>query len=127
LQQKFYEFLHKQKKKGKTQFFSSHILSEVDKICDRVGIIRDGKLVALEDIETLKSKKGKIIRLRIKEKPEAFKGPKDMNIKDGWIQFVASDDVDRWIKLLAKYTILDLEINEFSLEDIFIHYYKGET
>jgi len=59
LQQKFYKFLNKQKKKGKTMFFSSHVLSEVDKICDRVGIIRDGRLVALEDVESLKRKRGK--------------------------------------------------------------------
>ena len=126
LQQKFYDFLKKEKKKGKTLFLSSHILSEVDKICDRVGIIRDGTLVALEDIETLKNKKGKIIRVKIKEKPEKFKGPKDMKIKNGWIEFVALDDIDQWIKKLTKYTVLDLEINEFSLEDIFIRYYEGK-
>jgi len=127
LQQKFYDFLHSQKKKGKTMFFSSHVLSEVDKICDRIGIIRNGNLVALEDVETLKSKMGKMIRVRIKEKTELFNGPENMKIKDGWIEFVTNDDVDFWIKRLSKYTILDLEINEFSLEDIFIHYYEGQT
>ena len=127
LQQKFYEFLRKQKVKGKTMFFSSHVLSEVDKICDRIGIIRNGELVALEDIENLKDKMGKKIRVKIKEKPEKFKGPKNMKIKDGWIEFVTDTDIDRWIKLLSKYTILDLDINEFSLEDIFIHYYEGQT
>ena len=126
LQQKFYDFLHEQKKKGKTVFFSSHILSEVDKICDRIGIIRNGRLVALEDVETLKGKMGKMIRVKIKEKPETFKGPKNMKIKDGWIEFVTNDDVDHWIKLLSEYTIVDLEIAEFSLEDIFIHYYEGQ-
>ena len=126
LQQKFYEFLNKQKKKGKTMFFSSHVLSEVDKICDRVGIIRDGRLVALEDVESLKRKRGKKIKLKIKEKPETFKGPKDMKIKDGWIEFIAPDDIDQWIKKFAKYTVLDLEINEFSMEDIFIHYYEED-
>ena len=127
LQQRFYEFLHKQKKKGKTIFFSSHVLSEVDKICDRVGIIRAGNLVALEDVETLKSKSGKIIRLKIKEKPETFRGPKDMKIKKGWIEFVTTDKVDKWIKEFSKYTVLDLDINDFSLEDIFIHYYEEEN
>ena len=127
LQQKFYDFLRKEKRKGKTLFFSSHILSEVDKICDRVAIIRDGSLVALENVDTLKNKKGKIVRLRIKEKPTKFKGPKDMKIKDGWIQFVASDDIDHWIKKIAKYTVLDLEISESSLEDIFIRYYEGKS
>ena len=127
LQQKFYEFLRKQKNKGKTMFFSSHVLSEVDKVCDRIGIIRNGGLVALEDIETLKDKMGKKIRVKIKEKPEKFKGPKNMKIKEGWIEFVTNSDVDHWIKLLSKYTILDLDINEFSLEDIFINYYEGQT
>ena len=127
LQQKFYEFISKQKKKGKTMFFSSHILSEVDKICDRIAIIRNGELVALEDVETLKHKKGKKIRLKIKEKPETFKGPKDVKIKDDWIEFIFTDNVDQLIKKLSKYTILDLEINDFALEDIFIHYYEGQT
>jgi ABC-2 type transport system ATP-binding protein len=127
LQQKFYDFLQNQKKKGRTMFFSSHILSEVDKICDRIGIIRNGNLVALENVETLKGKMGKIIRARIKEKPEMFKGPENMKINNGWIEFITSDDVDYWIKKLSKFTVIDLEINRFSLEDIFIHYYEGQT
>ena len=127
LQQKFYDFLNSQKKKGRTMFFSSHVLSEVDKICDRIGIIRNGNLVALEDVETLKSKMGKKIKVRIKENPEKFNGPDNMIIKDGWIEFVTNDDVDYWIKKLSEYTVIDLDINEFSLEDIFIHYYEGET
>jgi ABC-2 type transport system ATP-binding protein len=127
LQQKFYDFLNDQKKKGRTMFFSSHVLSEVDKICDRIGIIRNGNLVALEDVDALKEKLGKMIRVKIKEKPESFRGPDNLKIKDGWIEFVTNDDIDYWIKKLSKYTILDLDINEFSLEDIFIHYYEGQT
>jgi len=124
LQQKFYEFLKSEKKKGRTMFFSSHILSEVDKICDRVAIIRDGKLVTLEDVETLKNKSGKIIKLKIKEDPSKFKGSKDMEIVNGWIEFVTSDDINYWIKEIAKFTVEDLKISDFSLEDIFIRYYK---
>ena len=125
LQQKFYDFVLKQKKRDKTMFLSSHILSEVDRVCDRVGIIKEGNLIALEDVETLKQKRGKIVRLKIKEKPETFKGPKDMKIKDGWIEFIALDNIDSLIKKFSKYTVLDLIINDFSLEDIFIHYYEG--
>lgn len=127
LQQKFYDFLRHQKKKGRTIFFSSHVLSEVDKICDRIGIIRNGSLVALEDVEILKQKMGKLIRVKIKEKPETFMGPKTMKRTDDWIEFVTNDDIDYWIKQLSHYTILDLEIHDFSLEDIFIHYYEGQT
>ena len=47
-----------------------------------------------------------------------------MKVKDGWIEFIATDSIDQWIKTLSKYTILDLEINDFKLEDIFIHYYE---
>jgi ABC-2 type transport system ATP-binding protein len=125
LQQKFYEFILSERKNGRTMFFSSHILSEVDKICDRVAIIRQGKLVALEDVDSLKSKLGKFIRLKIKEPPYTFKGPENMKIVEGWIEFQTSDNVDKWIKEISKYTVLDLEINEFSLEDIFIRYYEG--
>ena len=127
LQQEFYTFLKKEKKKGRTMFFSSHILSEIDKVCDRVAIIKEGRLVAVEDVDALKNKKGKIIRIKIKEKPSKFTGPKQIKVKDGWIQFVASDNIDQWIKKLANYTILDIEINEFSLEDIFMRYYEGSS
>ena len=82
-------------------------------------------LVALEDVETLKRKRGKKVGLKLKEKPETFKGPKGLKIKDGWIEFVITDNIDQLIKNLSKYTILDLEINDFALEDIFIHYYEG--
>jgi len=125
LQQKFYDFLLSEKKKGRTMFFSSHILSEVDKICDRVAIIRDGNLVTVENIETLKSKRGKRIRLKIKENPARFRGPRDMKILDGWIEFVATGNLDHWMKEISKFTVVDLEISDFSLEDIFIHYYRG--
>ncbi len=126
VQQKFYDFLRKERKKDSTMFLSSHILSEVEKICDRAGIIRDGELVALEGIESLKSKRGNIIRAKIEENPEEFEGPEDTEIEDGWIRFVVSENIDKWIKRLSNYTILDLEIKKFSLEDIFMHYYEED-
>lgn len=127
LQQSFYDFLKREKNKGRTMFFSSHVLSEVDKICDRVGIIRDGSLIAVENIESLKKKRGKILQVKIKGDPASFSGPEDMKIEDGWIQFTVKEDIDQWIKKLSNYTILDLKINEFSMEDIFIHYYRVST
>lgn len=126
VQQKFYDFLGEEREKGRTMFFSSHILSEVEKICDRAGIIRGGELVALEGIESLKNKRGRVVRVRIEGKPEEFDGPEDMEIEDGWIQFVVTDDIDQWIKELSNYTVLDLEIKKFSLENIFLHYYEEE-
>ena len=125
LQQKFYNFLKEEKKKGRTMFFSSHILSEVDKICDRVGIIREGDLVALESIETLKKKRGKKIRVKLKGEPKELTIMKNAKFVDGWIEFETEDDIDTLIKKISKYTVLDIEIQEFSLEDIFMRYYTG--
>ncbi len=126
VQQKFYDFLEGEREKGRTMFFSSHILSEVEKVCDRAGIIRDGELVTLEGIESLKSKRGNIVRVRIEEDASEFDGPEDMEVEDGWISFVVSGDIDKWVKKLAGFTVLDLEIKKFSLEDIFMHYYEEE-
>ena len=127
LQQKFYSFLKDQKSKGRTIFFSSHVLSEVDKVCDRVGIIRDGRLVALEDVESLKEKMGKTMRVKIREDPALFRGPGDVSVKDGWIEFVVGDNIDVWFKELSRFSVVDVEVHEFSLEDIFIHFYEGES
>lgn len=123
LQQKFYRFLHNEKKKGRTMFFSSHILSEVEKTCDRVAIIRKGKIVALEKIENLKKKKGKKIRLKIKEPSEELLSFPNAKIVDDWVEFVTEDHIDEVIKKIAQFTVIDLEIQEFSLEDIFMRYY----
>ncbi len=123
LQQKFYRFLHNERKKGRTMFFSSHILSEVDKVCDRVGIIRKGKLVALERIEDLKQKRGKRFRLKIKEDPTELASNNNAKLVDGWIEFTVEENIDELIKKIAQYTIIDLEVQEFSLEDIFMRYY----
>jgi len=125
LQQKFYKFLREEKKKGRTMFFSSHILSEVDKICDRVGIIRDGDLVALESIENLKYKRGKKIRVKLKGEPKELTSMKNAKVVDGWIEFETEGAIDPLIKKISKYTVLDIEIQEFSLEDIFMRYYSG--
>lgn len=123
LQQKFYEFLRKERAKGRTIFLSSHILSEVDKICDRVGIIRNGQLVALENIETLKHKTGKKIRLKIKENPKNLLSDSNVKLIEGWIEITIQSNTDEWLKKITQYTILDIEVKEFSLEDYFMRYY----
>lgn len=122
LQEKFYDFLREEKKEGKTMFISSHILTDIEKISDRVGIIKDGTLIALENVDSLKSKKGKIVRVKTTE-DITIEGiqPKKEN---GWISFVVKKDMDSIIKELATYTVEDIEIGELSLEEIFMHYYR---
>ncbi|MFP4005759.1 MAG: AAA family ATPase [Candidatus Hadarchaeia archaeon] len=126
VQKKFYNFLRSEREKGRTMFFSSHILSEVEKVCDRAGIIRNGELVALEGIESLKNKRGSVFRVRLEGNPEDFDGPSDMEVGDGWIRFVVSGNIDKWVKRLSEHKIIDMEIEKFSLEDIFMQYYYQE-
>ncbi|WP_228842405.1 ABC transporter ATP-binding protein [Halococcus agarilyticus] len=65
MQERFYEFIREEQEQGVTFFFSSHILSEVQKICDRVGVIRNGHLVELEDVETLLDRTGKRVSAHV--------------------------------------------------------------
>jgi ABC-2 type transport system ATP-binding protein len=122
LQGKFYDFLREEKKEGKTMFISSHILTEVEKISDRVGIIKDGNLITLENVDSLKRKKGKVVKVKTTEKIEI--GGIETRMENGWTSFVVTEDMDVVIKKLAKHTIEDIEIGELSLEEIFMHYYR---
>jgi ABC-2 type transport system ATP-binding protein len=92
-----------------------------------VGIIRNGQLVALEDIETLKQKTGKKIRVKMKEDPTSLLSNDTVTLVDGWIEITVQSNPDKWLKKLSQYTILDLEVKEFSLEDYFMRYYIEET
>ncbi|MBU7023923.1 MAG: ABC transporter ATP-binding protein [Theionarchaea archaeon] len=122
LQGKFYDFLREEKKEGKAMFISSHILTEVEKISDRVGIVKDGNLIALENVDSLKNKKGKVVKVKTAEK-FTIRGIKT-KLENGWTTFVVTKDMDDVIKKLAKYTVKDIEIGELSLEEIFLHYYR---
>ena len=122
LQGRFYDFLREEKKEGKTMFISSHILTEVEKISDRVGVIKDGNLIALENVDSLKSKKGKVVKVKAVEEIKIC--GIEPKMENGWTSFVVTKDVDDVIKKLATYTIKDIEIGELSLEEIFMHYYR---
>ena len=63
--------------------------------------------------------------MKIKEKSESFKCPKNAKLVNGYIEFITEDNIDYWIKIISKYTVLDLQIQEFSMEDIFIRYYDS--
>ena len=126
MQQIFYELLLEEKKKGTTILYSTHILSEISKACDRVGIIREGTLLKVESINELKDKNLLYITV---ESSDVKKIKKDLKIKDVEIngdvmKFKNSGSVDELIKGLSKYSISKLLIEEATLEDIFLHYYK---
>jgi ABC-2 type transport system ATP-binding protein len=129
-QEAFNEFVREESERGTTLFFSSHVLSEVRRVCDRVGILRDGRLVALEDVETLLNRGGKQVRVQTttdaQEALTALDGVVETTAFDGGIQFIYTGDYDRLLKELSAHDILEIEISEPPLEDVFLHYYGDE-
>ena len=126
MQNVFYELLKEEKEKGNTIFYSTHILNEVSKICDRVGMIKEGKLIKIEKIEELSKKSLTLVTItssQIKEIKEDLKV--DVILKEGnTMKFVNNLLPDKLIKKLSKYTIDRILIEEATIEDIFLHYYQ---
>ena len=126
MQQTFYELLQEEKEKGTTIFYSTHILSEISKICDRVGIIKEGKLLKVETIEELQNKNLTNVTIESKEIENIVKDLKlNSNlITNRMVKFKNSLSPDLLIKKLSNYKIDKLLIEEATLEDVFLHYYK---
>ncbi|PZC46814.1 MAG: ABC-2 type transport system ATP-binding protein [Chloroflexi bacterium] len=112
---------------GGTIFFSSHVLSEVENLCERVAIIREGKLIVIEKIKELKSRKRRVAKIRFKnEIPSNFDLQGLTIISRDNNEFLLSIDhnINPFIKFLGNYQVENLSIEEPSLEDIFLDYYQ---
>ena len=126
MQNVFYELLKEEKEKGNTIFYSTHILNEVSKICDRVGIIKEGKLIKVEKIEDLFKKSLTIVTITSEQLKEIKKDLKVNIILENrnTIKFGNNLLPDELIKKLSKYRIDRILIEEATIEDMFLHYYK---
>lgn len=126
MQEAFYEILLEEKKKGTTIFFSSHILSEIKRICDKVAIIKEGKIINIDDMNNIED--SDVVRIKItsdynKDIVKELKLSED-SIKNETLEFIYKDDINNLMKILSKYHIKKLLIEELDIEEIFIHYYK---
>ncbi|MBE6140300.1 MAG: ABC transporter ATP-binding protein [Firmicutes bacterium] len=126
MQQTFYEIIKKEKENGATILYSSHVLSEIAKICDRVGIIKDGRLLKVENIEEIK--KINLTNITI-ESSEIEKIVENLKVKvyfkeNNIIKFKNELNCDKLIKELSKYKIDKLLIEEVFIEDLLLYYYK---
>ena len=126
-QDRLHRFLEDERDAGTTIFFSSHVLSEVQRMCDRVGIIREGELVALEDIDALIKQGGKDVWVHLNEPVEedAFTTPAmiDVEVVDSAVQFTYTGEYNDLLAHLARHDVADIEIANPQLDDIFKHYY----
>ena len=127
MQRKFFELIRKENARGVTIFFSSHILGEVQRLCNRVGIIREGKIVEISDIRTLQKNNYKKVNVTAEGlKPADFKlaGITNLQADDGSMHFFFKGDINTILKKLNGLKVVDVTIEEPTLEEIFMHYYE---
>jgi ABC-2 type transport system ATP-binding protein len=127
IQHKFFDLIRDENKKGATVFFSSHILSVVQKICNRVAIIREGKIVEIQDIKTLQRenyKKITIVADDVDGKGFEIPGVTHLETQNNSVSFFFKGDINVLTKKIAAMTLTDVAIEEPTLEEIFMHYYE---
>jgi ABC-2 type transport system ATP-binding protein len=127
MQRAFYEILDQLKAEGRTIFFSSHVLSEVERVCDRVAIIRQGRLVVVEQIKTLLARRKRNVEMRIDGAPprlEGVPGVSDVLVVDGRLTCQLEGDVRPFLSAISGTALVDLTIRPAQLEDAFLELYE---
>jgi ABC-2 type transport system ATP-binding protein len=132
VQEEFLDIIEEVKAEGRTVFFSSHNLAEVERVCDRVGIIRGGRMVAVETTDTLIDKSFRHVVLTFAEDVdpgpfEALSGVKDLRPAGNRLAFTLYDDLDEMVKLAARHELVNMEYERPSLEEVFLTYYEREN
>jgi len=131
MQQRFFDLIEIENKKGSTILFSSHILPEVQKLCTRVAIIKDGSIVKIENMDTLRNDNYKkfMVELAAPVSDGFFQLDGITNlVKDGsQFRFLFRGDINRILDLMHGQPLKNLLIEEPSLEEIFMHYYQKEA
>ena len=133
LQNQLYEFMVQQSQQGRTVFMSSHVLSEVERVCDKVGIIREGRMVAVERIETLKAKMGQVMTAHFDPQFDAhdfhaedfnIPGVSNVQLARHTLSLHVKGNHDSVLKALSRYKIAKLLAKEYSLENLFLEHYQ---
>ena len=130
-QRTFNEFVLDEAQQGRTIFMSSHILSDVEKTCQRVGVIRDGELVAVETIERLRERAGQVVIAEFADEvsPEELRSIASVQSverrRGGAYHLKVAGSIDPVIKALARHTVNRLEVEEAPLEEVFLRFYTG--
>jgi ABC-2 type transport system ATP-binding protein len=130
MQQKFFDLLKEENKQGVTILFSSHVLSEVQKLCERVAIIKEGKLIKIEKISDLKENNFKNFEVETLSKIDKdyfnIDGVTNLIVKNNDISFLFKGNINLIMQKISAIEIANLWIEEPSLEDVFMHYYEKE-
>lgn len=125
MQRTFFELIRQENEQGATVLFSSHILSEVQRICDRVAIIKDGKIINTQKINELQENAHKKVTFTSKSPIDSFTldGANDIQISGNTVSFVYRGDCNALLAAVNNNDLANVDISEPSLEEIFMHYY----
>jgi ABC-2 type transport system ATP-binding protein len=128
MQRAFYDILDGLKAAGRTIFFSSHVLSEVERVCDRVAIVRRGWLVATEDVEALLARRKRNVEIRVEGPLPVLEGVPGVStvaaLADGRISCELEGDVGPFLAAIRDSRIVDLTIEPAHLEQAFLELYQ---
>ncbi len=130
MQRAFYDILDEVRAAGRTVFFSSHVLSEVERVCDRVAVVRAGHLVLLEDVGTLLARRRRRVEIRLDgPAPDlnAVAGVSDIVVDGDRLSCALEGDPRAFLAALAEAPVADLTIETARLEDAFLELYEGES
>ncbi|MHA1167841.1 MAG: ABC transporter ATP-binding protein [Candidatus Hodarchaeales archaeon] len=130
---KFHKLLLKMREEGKTIFLSSHDLAEVQAICDRVAIIRHGRIIVVESVKDLRNKSMQIMKVEFADgydtlidDIQAIPNLVSVKKKDGYFEIRIKEDINELLKFVVSRGVKRLTLEDSSLEDIFLEYYKDE-
>jgi ABC-2 type transport system ATP-binding protein len=130
MQEEFLTLVGEERDRGATVFLSSHELDEVERICDRVGIVRDARLIAVERVPDLLGRARRQVTVRLADRDglgelRRLDGVTDVQDVDGGVSFRVAGDLDPVVKALAAHHVTDLEVSRPTLEEVFLGYYEG--
>ncbi len=128
VQQTFIDILKEENKKGMTVLFSSHVLSDVQKVCNRVAILKEGRVIDVQNISELREKGFKKVELNLIESAPAemfeLEGVADFKQSNNQVSFIYHGDLNLIVEKIALLKLSDIFIEEPTLEEIFFHYYE---
>lgn len=130
MQNRLIELVLEEKQRGKTIFMSSHIFEEIERTCDRTAMIKDGRLISIEELQTLKASKHKTYQITFatQELVEQFmdEGFECKQVESNVIKVVPRNNLNYLLATLSRYDIIDLDITKPTLEELFLHFYGGD-
>lgn len=130
MQNRFYQLVRREQERGAAVFFSSHVLNEVERVCERVAVVKEGRIIAVEDVAGIR--KRRLSRVTVSFAADVSASELNMSDVSGWekkdgeVSFLYSGEPNGLLRELSKQDVRSISIEEPSLEEVFMHYYQDD-